>query len=444
MLRWGLVAVTAVLLVITVLMFIDRFSDDPAPAVPLAAGPDTAPDAPPARPATDVTVPASAAPLRTEPVSAAPVRPAETVAPAPATSTAPTRTAPPSPAETPRQTVAQFTERPALPKPVVREQQPKLELARQSARPGSFSLGSPVDCTLGRDCFIQQYMDVDPGPAAQDFMCGHLSYQSHSGTDFRAPNLRAMLEGIPVIAARDGVVRALRDGMADVDVTTLPEGAVDGRECGNAVVLTHEDGWETQYCHLQKGSVSVGKGQIVRAGDRLGLIGMSGKAQFPHLHLSVRKDGRKIDPFRGADPQVACGGNYRPLWDTASGQQVTYQAGGILDLGMIDRQLTKEEAESGNSSATALDRNGQALVAWYIVFGIRQGDVMSISITDPDGNRVFSQTLNPHPKDQAQYFAFGGRRTPPGGFQPGSYRAEVQMIRDGALHDRREVIVTLR
>ena len=438
MLRWGLVGVIAVLLVVTVLMFVDRFSDAPPTTVPLAAAPQTAPDDTPASPSPVASTHAAAAPLRTEP------EPVATVTPAPATSPAPARTAPPSTAETPRQTVAQFAERPAPPKPAVREQQPKLELARQSAQPDSFSLASPVDCTLGRNCFIQQYMDVDPGPGAQDFMCGHLSYQNHSGTDFRAPNLKAMRDGIPVVAARGGVVRALRDGMADVDVTTLPEGAIDGRECGNAVVLTHENGWETQYCHLQKGSVSVAKGQIVRAGDRLGLIGMSGKAQFPHVHLSVRKDGQKIDPFRGLDPQAACGGDYRPLWDAASGQQVTYQAGGILDLGMIDRQLTKEEAESGNSSATTLDRNGQALVAWYIVFGIRQGDVLSISITAPDGNRVFTQTLNPHPKDQAQYFAFGGRRTPPGGFQPGIYRAEVQMTRNGGLHDRREVSVTLR
>ena len=396
--------------------------------------------------ASKTSAPAAAMPLRTGPEPAAPARPVGTVTPARTTSPAPApvQTAPPSPAETPRQTVAQFAERPAPPKPVVREQQPKLEPARQSAQPDSFSLGSPVDCTLGKDCFIQQYMDVDPGPGAQDFTCGHLSYQNHSGTDFRVPNLKAMRDGIPVVAARDGVVRALRDGMADVNVTTLPAGAVDGRECGNAVVLTHENGWETQYCHLQKGSVSVGKGQIVRAGDRLGLIGMSGKAQFPHVHLSVRKDGQKIDPFRGVDPQVACGGDYRPLWDTAGGQQITYQAGGILDLGMIDRQLTKEEAESGDSSATTLDRNGQALVAWYIVFGIQEGDVMSIGITAPDGNRVFAQTLNPHPKDQAQYFAFGGRRTPPGGFQPGIYRAEVRMVRDGRLHDRREISVTLR
>lgn len=439
MLRWGLVAITAVMLIITVLMFIDRFSDDTPATVPLAATPQAAPDETSASPTPDRSTPAAAAPLRTGPA------PVATAAPAPATAPASAQAEPATPpTEAPRQTVARFAEHLVSPQPVVREQQPELELARQTAQPDSFSLASPVDCTLGRNCFIQQYMDVDPGPGAQDFRCGHLSYQNHSGTDFRAPNLKAMRDGIPVVAARDGVVRALRDGMADVDVTTLPEGAIDGRECGNAVVLTHEDGWETQYCHLQKGSVAVGKGQIVRAGDRLGLIGMSGKAQFPHVHLSVRKDGQKVDPFRGVDPQVPCGGEYRPLWDTTNGQQVTYQAGGILDIGMIDRQLSKEEAESGNSSAATLDRDGQALVAWYIVFGIRQGDVMSISITGPGDNRVFAQTLNPHPKDQAQYFAFGGRRTPPGGFQPGIYRAEVQMIRDGGLHDRREISVTLR
>ncbi|MDF1735873.1 MAG: peptidoglycan DD-metalloendopeptidase family protein [Minwuia sp.] len=438
MLRWGLVAVTAVLLVITVLMFVDRFSDDPPTASPMIAASQDAP-------ATATDTPASG---NAEPETAAPAVTREQSAPATAPlPTAPAPTEPYSPPESSTLTVAQFVERPAAPMPVVLgqppESQPKLELARQTAQSAPFSLTSPVACDLGRNCFIQQYMDVDPGPAAQDFMCGHLSYQGHSGTDFRPPNLKAMRDGVPVIAARGGVVRALRDGMADVNVKTLPEGAVDGRECGNAVVLTHEDGWETQYCHLQKGSVSVRKGQIVQAGDQLGLIGMSGKAQFPHVHLSVRKDGQKVDPFRGLDPQVACGGDYRPLWDAASGQQVAYQPGGILDLGMVDRQLTPDQAASGEFSPSQLDRNGQALVAWYYVFGIRQGDVMSISITGPDGNRVFSQTLNPHPKDQAQYFAFGGRRTPPDGFQPGTYRAEVQMIRNGALHDRRGVSVTL-
>ncbi len=420
MLRWGLVAITVILLTITIYMFVERFSDDPQPAPPVATAPapatptETAPAT-----ATPPAAPEAPAPLRTAPPETASA-PEPEPAPAPAPASAPTRQSEPDP------------------EPVAPSQE------RQAAPSQDFTLSVPVACALGQDCFIQQYMDTDPGPGAKDFTCGHLSYQDHSGTDFRVRNLKAMRDGVAVLAARDGVVRALRDGMADVNITTLPAGAVDGRECGNAVVLTHPDGWETQYCHMRNGSVSVGKGQVVRAGDPIGLIGMSGKAQFPHLHLSVRKDGRKIDPYRGLDPAQACGGSYRSLWDPTASRQVAYQPGGILDLGLLDRQLTQTEAESGEFSPATLDRNGQALVAWYIVFGIRRGDVMSMTITGPDGTRVFAQTLNPHQKDQAQYFAFAGRRTPPGGFQPGTYRADVQMIRGGTIHDRQQVTVTLR
>jgi hypothetical protein len=43
-----------------------------------------------------------------------------------------------------------------------------------SALPASaevFLLAQPIDCILGQDCFIQQYVDHDPGPGAMDFTC---------------------------------------------------------------------------------------------------------------------------------------------------------------------------------------------------------------------------------------------------------------------------------
>ena len=33
-------------------------------------------------------------------------------------------------------------------------------------------LAFPVACVLGETCYIQQYMDRDPGPGARDFTCG--------------------------------------------------------------------------------------------------------------------------------------------------------------------------------------------------------------------------------------------------------------------------------
>jgi hypothetical protein len=137
-------------------------------------------------------------------------------------------------------------------------------------------LGLPVDCTPGRDCFIQNYVDNDPGPGRRDYACGPLSYDGHVGTDFRVPDRAAMLRGVAVVAAAPGVVRATRDGMADISIRETGREAVAGREAGNSVLIDHGDGWETQYSHLRRDSVRVHPGDRVKAGAVLGLIGLSG------------------------------------------------------------------------------------------------------------------------------------------------------------------------
>ena len=40
-------------------------------------------------------------------------------------------------------------------------------------------LESPVDCRLGEDCWVQFYVDRDPGPESLDYACGSLSYDGH-------------------------------------------------------------------------------------------------------------------------------------------------------------------------------------------------------------------------------------------------------------------------
>ena len=61
---------------------------------------------------------------------------------------------------------------------------------------------------------------------------------------------------------------------------------------GNLVVIQHDGGLVTVYAHNLKNLVK--KGQSVRLGQKIALVGDSGKASGPHLHFEVR---------RGADPQ---------------------------------------------------------------------------------------------------------------------------------------------
>jgi murein DD-endopeptidase MepM/ murein hydrolase activator NlpD len=63
---------------------------------------------------------------------------------------------------------------------------------------------------------------------------------------------------------------------------------------GNRVIVTHADGAQTWYAH--QFAIVVREGQAVSAGQVLGVVGSTGNATGPHLHLEVRVSGSAVDP----------------------------------------------------------------------------------------------------------------------------------------------------
>ena len=309
----------------------------------------------------------------------------------------------------------------------------------QSASPApTFLLSSPVDCDLGRDCYIQQYRDHDVGAGAMDYRCAGLSYDGHKGTDFAVATLSQMEAGVAVIAAAPGTVKAVRDGMEDAYFTPERAEALRGRECGNGLVIDHGQGWETQYCHLKEGSIRVTAGDVIARGDALGQIGMSGRAAFPHLHLSLRKDGAHIDPF-DPDGKIECNApDARTLWATP----MPYQPGGVLDVGFADHVPSYEAVKIGRSAVENMQRDADALVLFGYAFGGRVGDQLNLVLLGPTG--VVIERTEPLNKAQAQFFRAIGKRTPPGGWPAGHYQGVVTLLRDGAPVDQMRTTVTLR
>ena len=175
----------------------------------------------------------------------------------------------------------------------------------------SFVLHWPLDCTLGQDCFIEDYVDDDPAPGQQrDFACGLNSRDAHKGTDLALISFDLMERGVAVRAAAPGTVLRLRDSMADDRLMT---GVTDQNACGNAVLIDHGDGWQTLSCHMKRGSVAVTPGQTVATGDLLGEVGLSGQTNHPHLHLTVLHNGTEVDPF-APDAALPCGPQEVTLW----------------------------------------------------------------------------------------------------------------------------------
>jgi hypothetical protein len=297
----------------------------------------------------------------------------------------------------------------------------------------ALTLDLPVDCTPGEDCIIQNYVDQAPGEAHQDFLCRKLAYDKHKGTDFRMPVMKRGNASMAVLAAAHGTVKALRDGESEALFTTERAAVIKNRECGNGVVLRHEGGWETQYCHLQKGSVAVKEGQTVQAGAMLGRIGLSGKTEFPHLHLAVRNPkGEPVDPFNGRVMESGCGERKQQLWSDTAQQAIDTSATGFLAAGAAERPVTMEAAIMGQGGADRLPVNIPALVVWSLHYGLQAGDEIYMRINAPDGSTLVEHSQSV-PRFKAQYFKYVGRKEPDTGWKAGDYLTLIQVKRDGEV-----------
>ncbi len=63
---------------------------------------------------------------------------------------------------------------------------------------------------------------------------------------------------------------------------------------GRLVELDHGNGITTRYAHLRQ--ILVKEGETVNPGDKIGLVGSSGRSSGPHLHYEVRVDNNPVDP----------------------------------------------------------------------------------------------------------------------------------------------------
>ena len=301
-------------------------------------------------------------------------------------------------------------------------------------------LSLPIDCDVGRDCWFVNFVDQDPGPGVRDFGCGAHGYDGHKGTDIAIRDSAVMTGGVDVIASVSGVVAGVRDGMLDGAYLKGGKADIDGKECGNGVLVRHADGWETQYCHLRRGSVVATNGQSIQRGDVLGQVGLSGQTQFPHVHLSVRKDGAVVDPFKGLNPDpTACGVGEGAMWSGPVLEKAPYPPTDFYAVGFAEKRPSFNDVNAGKFTSEKIPATSPVLIFYAAAYWVAPGDVLRLRLVGPDG-AVIAKSESVLKKRQARRFAFAGKKRPGEAWPAGVYKGFSSLIRGQQTYEATRTI----
>jgi murein DD-endopeptidase MepM/ murein hydrolase activator NlpD len=134
---------------------------------------------------------------------------------------------------------------------------------------------SPVELPTGGAPFI---WPVAGGEVSSGF--GPRGESHHDGIDIRSP------VGTPVRAARAGRV-LYSDRLAGY---------------GNLIIVAHDGGYATVYAHNRENQTRAGAD--VRQGERIALVGETGKTTGPNLHFEIRRDNVARNPLFYLPPRL--------------------------------------------------------------------------------------------------------------------------------------------
>ena len=147
------------------------------------------------------------------------------------------------------------------------------------------------------------------------------------------------------------------------------------------------------------------------AGQPIGLVGLSGDTEFFHLHFTVRRHGKIVDPFAFGTQENSCGGGRREsLWAASLGEQMQYRPGEIIDYGFAGIAPTMELIKSGEIGKHPVTPGSDALVAYVRTIGLQAGDQQFLAVQGPGGVAVSAANLPALDRDEAQFLVIAGKK----------------------------------
>jgi len=156
----------------------------------------------------------------------------------------------------------------------------RLALLQQNVDLRESQLSALENVILARE--LHEEIHPEGRPVANGFISSYFGERAdpfdgletfHKGVDF------AGTPGSPVVAVAAGVVTW----------------AGERTGYGKLIEINHGDGFTTRYAHNERTLVTVG--QTVKRGERIALMGSTGRSTGPHVHFEVLRNGRQVNPL---------------------------------------------------------------------------------------------------------------------------------------------------
>ncbi|HEV8604442.1 MAG TPA: peptidoglycan DD-metalloendopeptidase family protein [Tepidisphaeraceae bacterium] len=237
---------------------------------------------------------------------------------------------------------------------------------------------------LWEDWSIGNYNDVDLTPETDDggpfdgecddYRGGNFCYDGHNGWDINIATWRQAYQGWEIYAAAGGTVVDMNDGEDDHNTEALNQPA-------NYVTIDHGGGWSTTYVHLARNSVIVHVGDVVAAGDQVGLMGSSGNSTGEHLHWGVYYNGALVEPM------VAAADNFN-FTIGYTGDNPT-----VLGAGITTYNPQDELGEGPSDASIFITGVEQTVYTWAALAGIEPDDEVQQVWVRPNGKIEYTSPI---------------------------------------------------
>ncbi len=242
----------------------------------------------------------------------------------------------------------------------------------------AIDLQFPVGCQIMGNCWITNHVDLRGNTnLKEDYMCGQKVTHNNKSTHISLESLSALDQNIPVTAAADGVVTIARNV---------------GGFCGQRILIEHEKGWETSYCHLKSDAFVVREGQNVVQGQIMAAVGQSGQADWPRLSFAVIRNDMIFDPFSGRTNIEGCTAQSKPLWK--GGLNPIYEPANITSIGFTVERPKSRFIEYGINPAISVSSEAPEITLYGMMMNVLRGDIIDLKITAPTGRIVREETID--------------------------------------------------